>query len=99
VARNGIGYGGTGFEAEDEAFASSFQITATAMPSMDKAGRRVIGQLMNAESMATLARLSSSPVNRGIKGIIPGQNMGPPLIKVTVNNLSIASLSKSETSP
>uniref|UniRef100_A0A7S2U6K8 PPIase cyclophilin-type domain-containing protein n=1 Tax=Attheya septentrionalis TaxID=420275 RepID=A0A7S2U6K8_9STRA len=99
VAHNGIGYGGTEFEAEDEAFASSFQITATAMPSMDKAGRRVIGQLMNAESMATLARLSSSPVNRGIKGIIPGQNMGPPLIKVTVNNLSIASLSKSETSP
>eukprot|EP00978_Attheya_sp_CCMP212_P020636 scaffold59264_cov43-Attheya_sp.AAC.1 len=99
VAHNGIGYGGTGFESEDEAFASSFQITATAMPSMDKAGRRVIGQLMTADSMATLARLSSSPTNRGLKGIIPGQNMGPPLIKVTVNKLSIASLSKSEASP
>jgi len=80
----GIGYGGTGFESEDEAYASSFQITAAPMPSMDKEGRRVVGQLMDVESMATLARISSLPTNKGLKGIVPGQNYGPPLTAVKV---------------
>ena len=89
----GIGYGGTGFESEDEAYASSFQITATAMPSMDKEGRRVVGQLMDAESMAALARISSLPTNKGLKGIVPGQNYGPPLTAVKVLECATASTS------
>ena len=91
----GIGYGGTGFESEDEAYASSFQITATAMPSMDKEGRRVVGQLMDAESMAALARIASLPTNKGLKGIVPGQNYGPPLTAVKVLECSTASTSGS----
>ena len=87
----GIGYGGTGFESEDEAYASAFQITATEMPSMDKEGRRVVGQLMDAESMATLARISSLPTNKGLKGIVPGQNYGPPLTAVKVLECSTTS--------
>ena len=87
----GIGYGGTGFESEDEAYASAFQITATQMPSMDKEGRRVVGQLMDAESMATLARISSLPTNKGLKGIVPGQNYGPPLTAVKVLECSTTS--------
>ena len=87
----GIGYGGTGFESEDEAYASAFQITAAQMQSMDKEGRRVVGQLMDAESMATLARISSLPTNKGLKGIVPGQNYGPPLTAVKVLECSTTS--------
>ncbi len=87
----GIGYGGTGFESEDEAYASSFQITAAPVPSMDKEARRVVGQLMDAESMATLARISSLPTNKGLKGIVPGQNYGPPLTAVKVLECSTTS--------
>ena len=85
----GLGYGGTGFETEDEAFASAFQITAADMPSMDKEGRRVVGQLVDAESMATLARVGSLPTNKGLKGIVPGQNYGPPLTAVRVQECRV----------
>ena len=92
IPSKGLGYGGTGFEPEDEAFASAFQITSTAVPSMDganKENRKVIGQLLDQESMALLARLSSLPTKKGLKGIIPGQNYGPPLLKVQVLNVSV----------
>lgn len=89
IPAKGIGYGGTGFESEDECFESSFQITASAIPAMDKENRRVIGQVVDAESMANLARLASLPVKKGFRGIIPGQNSGPPLKKVVLNDLQI----------
>jgi len=92
----GIGYGGTGFESDDEAYGSAFQITAAAVPAMDREGRRVVGQLMDEESMAALARLSSLPTNKGLKGIVPGQNYGPPLTAVKVVECSTASLSTSD---
>ena len=56
---------------------------------MDKEGRKVIGQVMDEPSMAFLARLALLPTNKGIKGIIPGQDGGPPLIKVVVNDVEV----------
>ena len=51
---------------------------------MDREGRRVVGQLLDEESMTFLARLSSLPTRKGFKGVIPGQNFGPPLIKLSI---------------
>lgn len=92
VPGKGLGWGGTGFENDDECFESSFQITASPSPSMDKKeGRRVIGQLIDQESMSNLARLASLPTKKGFKGVIPGQISGPPLLKVTINDVSVIS--------
>ena len=89
IPAKGIGYGGTGFESEDECFESSFQITASAMPAMDKENRRVIGQVLDPESMVSLARLASLPTKKGFRGVIPGQNSGPPLKKVVLADLQV----------
>ena len=96
IPSKGIGYGGSGFEPEDEAFESAFQIIADAMPALDKGNRgRVIGQLIDDESMAFLARLASLPTKKGIKGVIPGQSSGPPLLKVTIRNVEAKKVSAS----
>jgi hypothetical protein len=93
VASNGLGYGGTGFESDDETFESSFLITNSAVPSLDKVktgNRRVVGQVMDAQSMAFLERLASLPTRKGFKGVIPGQTSGPPLIRVTVSEVQVS---------
>ena len=96
IPGNGLGWGGTGFENDDECFESSFQITASPCPSMDKKeGRRVIGQLMDQESMSNLARLSTLATKKGFKGVIPGQNAGPPLLKVAVTGINVIVSTKS----
>jgi cyclophilin family peptidyl-prolyl cis-trans isomerase len=97
IPGKGLGYGGSGFEQEDECFESSFQITATAVPSMDnnKEGRRVIGQVLDESSMANLSRLATLAVKKGFKGVIPGQNSGPPLLNVKITNVSTAAASSS----
>mmetsp|Transcript_31554 Transcript_31554/g.36823 ORF Transcript_31554/g.36823 Transcript_31554/m.36823 type:complete len:405 (-) Transcript_31554:306-1520(-) len=93
IPTNGLGYGGSGIESEDEAFASSFQITATSIPSMDnKESRKVVGQIIDQQSMDFLARLSSLPTQKGLKGILPGQNSGPPLVKVLVTSVSLSDI-------
>lgn len=92
IPKNGLGYGGSGLESEDEAFASAFEITANNVPAMDKENRKVIGQLMDETSMQFLQRLVSLPTNKGLKGVIPGQNAGPPLIKVSVTSVSVSNL-------
>lgn len=89
IPKNGLGSGGTGYESDDEAFASCFEITATSVPTLDKENRKVIGQVMDEQSMAFLARLASSPTKKGLKGIIPGQNAGPPLVKTTIISATI----------
>jgi Cyclophilin type peptidyl-prolyl cis-trans isomerase/CLD len=86
VPKQGIGYGGSGFESDDEAYASAFSITSASLPSLD-ASRRVIGQILDASSMAFLERLVSLPTQRGIRGVIPGQTSGPPLIKTLVREI------------
>lgn len=97
IPGKGIGYGGSGFETDDECFESSFQITAAPIPSMDKKeGRRVIGQIIDQESMANLARLASLPTKKGFKGVIPGQNSGPPLLKVQLTGIDVVSVDSSK---
>lgn len=87
IPGGGLGFGSSG--KEDEAFSNAFQITASAVPGMDKEGRKVIGQVLDEPSMAFLARLAKLPTNKGIKGIIPGQDGGPPLLKVVVTDLEV----------
>ncbi|KAL3941977.1 MAG: hypothetical protein SGBAC_003751 [Bacillariaceae sp.] len=96
IPSKGIGYGGTTLESDDEAYSSSFQITAAPMDGkdFDPSQQRVIGQVMDQESMATLARLSSLPTKKGFKGVIPGQNSGPPLLKVTLTGVEVQSVAK-----
>ncbi len=89
VPRKGLGHGGTGFEQVDEAYESTFLITAGPVPSLDK-NRRVIGQVLDASSMAFLERLATLPTKRGIRGVIPGQTSGPPLLKVVVRDTEIS---------
>lgn len=89
IPQKGIGYGGSGFESDDDAFESSFQITADSVPTMDKSKRRVIGQIIDDASMAFLARLSSLPTKKGIKGVIPGLTSGPPLLKVIIQDVEV----------
>ncbi|CAB9511840.1 expressed unknown protein [Seminavis robusta] len=89
VPSKGIGYGGSGFESEDEAFESAFQIIADAVPALDKGKGRVIGQVIDEPSMAFLARLASIPTKKGIKGVVPGLNSGPPLPKVSIYDVTV----------
>lgn len=84
----GLGYGGTGFESDDEAYESGFLVTAEAVPSLDKS-RRVVGQVLDNQSMAFLERLASLPTKRGIRGVIPGQTSGPPLLKTVVRDVAV----------
>lgn len=89
IPAKGIGYGGTNIETDDEAFASSFQITAAPFNNNRDQSQRVIGQVVDTESMASLARLASLPTKKGFKGVIPGQNSGPPLLKVSLTGISV----------
>lgn len=91
IPGKGIGYGNP-FASDDECYESAFEITATPQPQMDKEGRRVIGQLLDKESMASLARLASLPTKKGFKGVIPGQNSGPPLLKVTLTGVDVGTV-------
>ena len=65
---------------------------------MDKENRRVIGQLLDDESMDSLARLASLPTKKGFRGVIPGQNSGPPLKKVVLVDIQVGKV-KSEPQP
>ncbi len=79
IPEKGIGYDSSSGDV-DGAFASAFLITADGNPEFDaKLRRRVIGQVIDDESMEFLARLSSLPVQK--KG---PNGKGPPLLKVTV---------------
>ncbi len=92
IPGDGIGYGNGLGTPDDEIFANAFQITAAPVPSMDQEKRRVVGQLLDDDSMAFLARIASLPAKKGLKGIIPGQNAGPPLLRVVVTNVKVESL-------
>lgn len=93
IPKDGIGYGtGLATPADDEIFANAFQITAAPVPSMDQEKRRVVGQVMDDASMAVLARLASLPTKKGFKGVIPGQNAGPPLLRVVITNVKAEEL-------
>jgi hypothetical protein len=91
IPAGGIGNGGTGVEPDDEAYASAFLITADAIPLFDsgKMKQRVVGQVIDDRSMANLERLALLPVQKGLKGVIPGQVSGPPLLRVTVQDVGV----------
>lgn len=89
VSVKGLGYGGTGFENDDESFERAFLITADSAPFLDKS-RRVVGQVLDAESMAFLERLANLPTQRGIRGVVPGQTSGPPLLRVSVRDVAVS---------
>jgi hypothetical protein len=93
IPEKGLGYGGTGFESDDECFESAFLITASSIPTLDQQGRVVVGQILDAESMAFLERLANIPTKRGIRGVIPGQTSGPPLPKVVVRRIEVSKVS------
>lgn len=88
IPKNGIGHGGSLFDSDDDAFTESFGIIAAGDESLDS-GRKVIGQLIDEESMAVLSRLSSLATVKGLKGFVPGLSDGPPLLPVVINELSI----------
>jgi len=93
IPNKGIGYGGGDNKSDDEAFSNAFSITTTANAeklSPLNSSRKVIGQVLDEESMAFLGRVAQLPTNKGFKGIIPGQDSGPPLIKTTVTKVTIA---------
>lgn len=91
VPGQGLGYGGSGFESNDKCYESAFLITADAAPALDnKRSRVVVGQVLDAESMAFLERLANVPTKRGIRGVIPGQTSGPPLPKVVVRQVQVS---------
>ena len=90
VPRNGLGYGGSIFDSDDEAFADSFGITAAGDETLNQS-RKVIGQLIDEDSMTFLSRLSSLATVKGLKGFVPGLTNGPPLLPVVLNSVSTQS--------
>ena len=92
VPEKGIGYG-NGNGPIDEAYANAFLITASEESSElfdTKLHRRVIGQIIDNESMEFLARLASLPIQR---------NKGTPLLKVTVLDAGVQKVGASSTTP
>jgi len=95
VPAQGLGYGGTGFESNDEAFEAAVVVTDNAVPAFDnnknkQQQRLVVGQVLDSASMAFLERLANLPTKRGIRGVIPGQTSGPPLPKVVVRQVQVS---------
>jgi hypothetical protein len=93
VPKEGIGYGTFLSGSDDEAYSNAFQITAAAAPDMDKAGRKVIGQLLDAKSMDALARLAGCPTRK----LLPTQTGGSPLFKMAVDESVV--IAKSDLAP
>ena len=89
IPAKGIGYATSSSGSDDEAYASAFSITVDEALELDKLNRRVIGQIIDDESMTFLARLASLPVQKGIKGVVPGKSSGPPLLKVTIRDAGV----------
>ena len=92
VPEKGIGYG-NGNGPIDEAYANAFLITASEESSElfdTNLHRRVIGQIIDNESMEFLARLASLPIQR---------NKGTPLLKVTVLDAGVQKVGASSATP
>lgn len=102
IPKKGLGYGGTGYESNDECFERSFLITNVDADDANKNSvsaiwdqtRLVVGQVLEDDdddnSMAFLDRLCNLPTNRGsFRGILPGQIDGPPLPRVLVRDVTV----------
>lgn len=89
IPAKGIGYGGGAANLpEDEIFSSAFTITADEVPALDKPSnshqqQRVIGQIIDDESMQFLDRLANLPIQKKVGK----SDSGPPLLKVRVRDV------------
>ena len=88
-------------EVDDKAFCNAFMATADETPEFDvdkaKQRRRVIGQIIDNESMKFLSRLSSLPINQKGGGIgVGGKKEGPPLLKVTIRDIGVRKVQEQE---
>ena len=90
IPLKGIGYANEASNDLDTIFASAFLVTADTASALDK-NRRVVGQIIDDESMQFLERLANLPVQKGsgVKGILPGQMSRPPLLKVQVRDIGV----------
>lgn len=96
IPARGIGYNNDS-TALDEIYSSAFTITDAPLPALDKPSRtkqsaqqqpssRVIGQIIDDESMQFLERLATLPVQ---KKLGKGGSSGPPLLKVRVRDVDV----------
>lgn len=96
ISAKGIGYADSSSEL-DEIYSSAFTITAESLPELDKPSspkksaqqqpsNRVIGQIIDDESMQFLERLATLPVQ---KKLGKGGSSGPPLLKVRVRDVDV----------
>jgi len=87
IPAKGIGYGNN--VDDDETYSSAFTITAEEAPALDKPNsaqqQRVIGQIIDAESMQFLDRVANLPVQKKVGK----SSSGPPLLKVRVRDIDV----------
>ena len=95
IPAKGIGYSSSTTADLDEIFSSAFLITADEEPAFDKPNspeqQRVIGQIIDNESMQFLERLVHLPVQ---KKLGKGGGSGPPLFKVRVRDVDVQKVGK-----
>lgn len=91
IPAKGIGYSSSSSGSSsdlDEIYATAFTITADAAPAFDKNSgekQRVIGQIIDDESMQFLERMVNLPVQKKLGK----SGSGPPLLKVRVRDVDI----------
>ncbi|KAL7539755.1 hypothetical protein ACHAXR_009576 [Thalassiosira sp. AJA248-18] len=95
VPAKGIGYGSSSAilgekSSEDEAYSSAFTITGEEASALDNTQninlrQRVIGQIIDDESMQFLDRLVNLPVQNKVGKV----SSGPPLLKVRVREIDV----------
>jgi hypothetical protein len=99
IPAKGIGYDNNSDSSNlDEIYSSAFTITDAPLPDLDKPStttksaqqqppsHRVIGQIIDDESMQFLERLATLPVQ---KKLGKGGTSGPPLLKVRVRDVDV----------
>lgn len=96
IPANGIGHSSSSSNSDlDEIYSSAFTITADAVPALDKPKsndqQRVIGQIIDNESMQLLERLVNLPVQ---KKLGKSESSGPPLLKVRVRDVDVQKVGK-----
>jgi len=88
IPAKGIGYGASSSNSDlDEIYSSAFTITGGPVPALDKAQQqyRVIGQIIDDESMQFLDRLANLPLQKKLGK----SGLTPPLLKVRVRDVDV----------
>jgi len=87
MASKGLGYIEEGGDL-DEAFERLIELRGYGSEGGSGKGRVAVGQLMDRESMESIYRLSTLPINKKFQGIV-GVVDGPPLVNVKVVEVEI----------